>query len=128
MRETKRKRLEARGWRVGNAQDFLGLSPEEAAYVEMKVRLAEAVRARRQASGLSQTALARQMGSSQSRIAKIEAGDPTVSVDLLHSAARWGRNQMARRWLGPRWPQWGGRASPSPRIGRDTRPPPTPAA
>lgn len=53
MDKAKRKRLEARGWRVGTASDFLGLSAEEAALVEMKVRLSQALRARREARGLS---------------------------------------------------------------------------
>ena len=34
MDKTKQKRLEAAGWRVGDAADFLGLTSEEAAFVE----------------------------------------------------------------------------------------------
>ena|SRR5919109_5610158 len=83
MDKGKRKRLEARGWRIGTAGDFLGLNPEEAALVEMKVRLSQALRARREARGLSQIALAKRLGSSQSRVAKMEAADQTVSIDLL---------------------------------------------
>ena len=83
MDKAKRKRLEARGWRVGTASDFLGLSAEEAALVEMKVSLSQALRARREARGLSQVALAKRLRSSQSRVAKMEAADQTVSIDLL---------------------------------------------
>jgi len=83
MDKAKRKRLEARGWRVGTASDFLGLSAEEAALVEMKVRLSQALRARREARGLSQVGLAQRLRSSQSRVAKMEAADQTVSIDLL---------------------------------------------
>ncbi len=83
MDRTKRKQLEARGWRVGAAGTFLGLSPEEAALVEMKVNLSQALRARREARGLSQLALAKRLKSSQSRVAKMEAADQTVSIDLL---------------------------------------------
>lgn len=83
MDKAKRKRLEARGWQVGTASDFLGLSPEEAALVEMRVRLSQALRTRREAQGLSQIALAKRLRSSQSRVAKMEAADPTVSTDLL---------------------------------------------
>lgn len=83
MDKAKRKRLEARGWRVGTASDFLGLNPEEAALVEMKVRLSQALRARREDRGLSQVALAKRLRSSQSRVAKMEAADQTVSIDLL---------------------------------------------
>ncbi len=83
MDKAKRKRLEARGWRVGTASDFLELSAEEAALVEMKVRLGQALRARRGARGLSRVALGKRLRSSQSRVAKMEAADQTVSIDLL---------------------------------------------
>jgi hypothetical protein len=83
VREEKRRRLEAKGWKVGTAQDFLRLSPEEAAYIELKVRLAMGVREWRQRRRLTQAGLARRLQSSQSRIAKMEAGDPSVSLDLL---------------------------------------------
>ena len=83
MRESKRRRLEAKGWRVGNAADFLSLSPEEAAYIELKLRLADRLKERRRKRTLTQNQLARLVKSSQSRVAKMEAGDPTVTVDLL---------------------------------------------
>ena len=86
MDKRKQRRLEARGWRVGSVSDFLGLSPEEAALVEMKLRLSGALRARRMALRLSQVALAKRLGSSQSRVAKMEAGDRSVSIDLLMKA------------------------------------------
>jgi transcriptional regulator with XRE-family HTH domain len=68
---------------VGSAADFLGLAPVEAAYVEMKLALARQLRERRLLRKLSQAQLARVLGSSQSRVAKMEAGDRTVSADLL---------------------------------------------
>ena len=83
MNKTKRTRLEARGWRVGSAKDFLGLSPEEAALVETRLALSQALRLKRMAHRLTQGELARRLKSSQSRVAKMEAGDKTVSVDLL---------------------------------------------
>ncbi|MCX5801298.1 MAG: helix-turn-helix domain-containing protein [Candidatus Eisenbacteria bacterium] len=83
MRESKRKRLESKGWRFGTAAEFLGLSPKEAAYVELKVRLANNLKARRQRRRLTQHGLARLVKSSQSRVAKMEAGDPSVTLDLL---------------------------------------------
>lgn len=83
MDQKKRKRLEEAGWQVGSVQDFLGLTDEEAMYIELRVLLADALKARRQAAKLSQKAFAKAMKSSQSRIAKAEANDPTVSVDLL---------------------------------------------
>jgi len=86
MKQTKRARLEAHGWRVGSAQEFLGLSAAEAALVETKLRLSRAVRERRAKLSQSQAALSKRLHSSQSRVAKMEAADPTVSVDLLLKA------------------------------------------
>lgn len=83
MRDTKRTRLEAKGWRVGSTAEFLGLSPEESAFIELKLRLATDLRAHRRQKRLTQWDLARLVSSSQSRVAKMEAGDPTVSLDLL---------------------------------------------
>src|SRR6266498_2445498 len=83
MRRSKKERLEAKGWRLGGAREFLGLSDEEAAYVEVRLRLAESLRVRRQKRKLSQTDLAKMLRSSQSRVAKMEGGDPSVSIDLL---------------------------------------------
>ena len=83
MRAEKRKRLEARGWKVGSAKELLDLSDEEAAYIELRLKLAEGLKARRSAKGFTQTDLAKAVHSSQSRVAKMEAGDPTVSLDLL---------------------------------------------
>jgi ribosome-binding protein aMBF1 (putative translation factor) len=83
MREEKRKRLERKGWRIGTAQELLGLSSEETTYIELKLRLAEGLRKRRARKKVSQVELARLVKSSQSRVAKMEAGDPSVSIDLL---------------------------------------------
>ena len=83
MDKRKRARLEARGWKVGTAAEFLELSPEEAAFVETKLALSHTLRARRTEQHVSQAALAKRLGSSQSRVAKMEAADPTVSIDLL---------------------------------------------
>ena len=83
MREDKKRRLEAKGWKVGSAKEFLRLSDEESAYIDLKMRLADGLRDRRQRNRLSQVQLARMLRSSQSRIAKMESGDPSVSLDLL---------------------------------------------
>jgi len=83
MRTEKRKHLEARGWKVGSVKEFLNLSDQESAYIELRLKLARGLKARRHARGLSQTQLAKAVQSSQSRVAKMEAGDPTVSLDLL---------------------------------------------
>jgi hypothetical protein len=83
MDKAKKKRLEAAGWKVGSAEDFLGLNDEETAFVELKLRLSEELRDLRGKRGLSQVELAKRLGSSQSRVAKMEASDPSVSLDLL---------------------------------------------
>jgi ribosome-binding protein aMBF1 (putative translation factor) len=83
MRESKRKKLDVKGWKIGTAKDFLGMSDEEESYVNLRLRLAEGLKARRQAHGVTQIGLAQAIKSSQSRVAKMEAGDPTVSLDLL---------------------------------------------
>lgn len=86
MDDTKRKKLEAAGWRVGSTGDFLGLSPEESAYVEFRLLLSHGLKQYRTRTGISQKKLAARIGSSQSRIAKAEAGDQSVSLDLLMRA------------------------------------------
>jgi hypothetical protein len=83
MREDKKKRLEAKGWKVGTTAEFLGLTPEEEAYIEIRLRLADGLKSRRAKRRITQVALAKSVKSSQSRIAKMEAGDPRVSIDLL---------------------------------------------
>ncbi len=82
MRETRKKRLEAAGWRIGDTKDFLGLSDEEAAFVELKLALADFLRRLRIERGWTQARLAREIGSSQSRVARMEAADPSVTMDL----------------------------------------------
>jgi DNA-binding XRE family transcriptional regulator len=83
MDRRKRRRLEAAGWRVGDAADLLELSPAEAAFIELRLELAGLLREVRNGAGMTQTQAAHHLGSSQSRVAKMEAADPTVSLDLL---------------------------------------------
>jgi hypothetical protein len=83
MEAAKRKKLQKAGWKVGTATNLLGLTSEEAAYVEVKLHLAKELVNRRRSLGLTQVAVAKRIRSSQSRVAKMEAGDPTVSIDLL---------------------------------------------
>lgn len=83
MNSSKLKKLKAAGWKVGDAKAFLKLSDEEALLVELKLSLADALKRARAKRHLSQTELAHRMGSSQSRVAKIEAGDPAVTLDLM---------------------------------------------
>ena len=83
MDADKRMRLESAGWAVGDASNFLGLTEAEAELVELKTRLALFAKEQRKMSNMSQDALAKKMGASQSRVAKIESGDPSVSLDLI---------------------------------------------
>jgi len=83
MKKAKTQRLKKAGWKVGTAKDFLGLTDEEAALIEMKLALARSLRERRLAHDLTQDDVAKQLGSSQSRVAKMEAADATVSMELL---------------------------------------------
>jgi DNA-binding XRE family transcriptional regulator len=79
----KQTRLEKKGWRFGTAAEFLELSAEESAYIEMKLALSARLKQQRLRKRLTQAQLAEAIQSSQSRVAKMEAGDPTVSIDLL---------------------------------------------
>jgi predicted XRE-type DNA-binding protein len=83
LHSSKRKRLEAKGWKIGDAKEFLGLTPEEEAYMEIKLKLSENFRAHRLRRKMTQGDVAKLLKSSQSRVAKMEAGDSSVSLDLL---------------------------------------------
>ena len=83
MNRAERKRHEEAGWQVGTVKEFLGLTDEEEVYIELRLLLADALKARRQAAKLSQKAFAKGRKSSQSRVAKAEANDPSVSLDLV---------------------------------------------
>ncbi len=105
MSKAHRERFEKAGWKVGSAADFLELSDVEAALVEAKLALGDAVRALRQRSRLSQQALAKRMGSSQSRVAKVESHDPEVSLDLqlravfaAYPGARRDFRRLVEKW------------------------------
>jgi len=83
MDKKKKEALESIGYKVGSVEEFLGLSAEESEYIELKLALSDALAKRRKKSNLTQAQLAKMLKSSQSRVAKMEKGDPTVSVDLL---------------------------------------------
>lgn len=83
MRVAKRRKLLERGWVVGDAEEFLGLTVEELALVDLRLRLANGLKLQRVQRRLTQGELAKVVRSSQSRVAKMEAGDPSVSIDLL---------------------------------------------
>jgi DNA-binding XRE family transcriptional regulator len=99
LKSSKKKKLESKGWKVESAEDFLGLSKEESEFIRVKLALARYLKVKRLERRYSQTDLAQRIKSSQSRVAKMEQGDPSVSVDLLiHSLLTLGttRKELAR--------------------------------
>jgi len=98
-----RKQLEDKGFRVGSAADFLELTPEEEAYIDIRLDFSSLVKSQRAKRGWTQEQLARAIGSSQSRIAKLEGGDPGISLDLMiKSLLRLGtsKEQIGKLLLG----------------------------
>jgi DNA-binding XRE family transcriptional regulator len=83
MKQEKHNRLQQAGWTVGTTAEFLGLTEEETALIEMKLALAHSLREHRYGQHLTQEQLAKMFGSSQSRVAKMEAADSSVSMELL---------------------------------------------
>jgi predicted transcriptional regulator len=83
MDNKKLKKLRAMGGRITTAQEFLGLTNEDMAVIETRLALAKAIREQREEAGLTQTALAKSLGSSQARVAKMEGGDPQASLDSM---------------------------------------------
>jgi len=83
MEKAKKERLERNGWKVGDIDEFLGLSEAEMAIIEMKVALAKALIAKRKTKGLSQVDVAKMSGTSQSRLAKMEKANSSVSLELM---------------------------------------------
>lgn len=86
MDKAKRKRLEAAGFRIGDAAEFLGLMEEERRLIELRLAVSRAVRRQREMRGMTQQQLAVKLKSSQSRVAKIEAAAADVSLDLSFRA------------------------------------------
>ncbi|AUT01715.1 MULTISPECIES: helix-turn-helix domain-containing protein [unclassified Nostoc] len=82
MEESKRKKLEENGWKMGTVSEFLDLTPEETTLIEIKLALSRHLKERRQQS-MTQAELAGKLHSSQPRIAKAENGDASVSIELL---------------------------------------------
>jgi DNA-binding XRE family transcriptional regulator len=85
MKQDKRRRLERAGWRVSTTATFLGLTATEQRFIDLKLALAAGLRQLRERRGLTQAALAKHLGSSQSRIVKLEAADTSVSVLMIRS-------------------------------------------
>lgn len=83
MDTAKRKTVEAAGWKIGDAADFLGMSDEERQLLNTRVELALAIRRQREIFHLSQKQLGTRLKTSQPRVAKIERAAPDVSLDQI---------------------------------------------
>ncbi len=118
MKRAKKEEFEKAGWKIGTASELLGMTEAEGALVETKLQLGDAVRALRTHSQLSQAVLAKRMGSSQPRVAKVENRDPEVSMDLLMKAVFAASPQARRDFQGlvKKWMNPGSRATTSTRT------------
>src|SRR5438552_3590566 len=99
MREEKKKRLEAKGWKIGTTRDFLDLSPDEEAYIELRLRLADGLKQRRVRRGVTQVDLARAVHSSQSRIARWK-----LAIPPCRSTCSFARSSPSARQIAI-WPR-----------------------
>ena len=115
MKRAQKKRLEQAGWKIGTASELLGMTEAEEALVEAKLRLGDAVRTLRVESHLSQAGLAKLMGSSQPRVAKLENRDPEVSLDLQMKAV-FAASAEARREFQGLVKKWSTRRRPTRRA------------
>ncbi len=96
MKATKKTKLEKAGWHIGSTQELLGLSDSEMAMIRIKQSLAKSLREMRAEQAVSQAEVAKRVGSSQARVARMEAADASVSVDLLLNACLiMGANEKA---------------------------------
>ena len=83
MNKSKKEALEQKGWTVGSTKEFLGLTTEEESYIELKLSLSRFLQEKRKTRRLTQNQLAALIQSSQSRVAKMEKGEESVSIDLI---------------------------------------------
>ena len=86
MDTEKQARLEAKGWKFGDAAEFLGLSPEEQAIIDMRLALAQNLRDERISQGIQQAELAIKVKTTQNRVSLMENGDKSISLDKLFAA------------------------------------------
>ena len=83
MKKEKQRKLEKAGWKAGDTADFLELTKEEAALIDMKISLSRTFCHLRKKAKLTQVQVANILHTSQSGVAKMEVGDPSVSMELL---------------------------------------------
>ncbi len=98
--DKKLKKLKAMGGIVTTVQDFRGFTNEEMAVIEARLALAKAIRDQHEEAGLTQAALAKSLGSSQARVARMEGGDPqllAMALILLFARPALPRGRAATR-------------------------------
>lgn len=83
MDRAKRRRLEAAGWRFGTVDEFLNLTPDESELIELRLTLSRAVKQERKRLKLTQTKAAKKLSTTQPRVSRMEAGDPSISLDYI---------------------------------------------
>jgi DNA-binding transcriptional regulator YiaG len=105
MNKARKARFAKAGWKLGTAGELFGMTDAEAALADAKLRQGDVVREVRHRRHLSQAALAKLMGSSQSRVAKVENKDTEVSLDLqlraifaANPAASMDFQRLIRKW------------------------------
>ncbi len=83
MDKRKLENLKSKGWKETSVSEFLNLSLEEEKIIELRIALSTALKRHRLRAKISQEVFAKKLKTSQSRLAKMEAGDRSVSLDLL---------------------------------------------
>lgn len=82
MKKPNKEKIESQ-WVEGSVQDFLELSDADMELIETRLAASRLLKATRQQKKFTQQFVAKQLHTSQSRLAKMEAGDSSVSLDLL---------------------------------------------
>ena len=83
MKATKKKALESAGYNMTNAAEWLGLSPQEDAIVNMRVNFAMEIERICKEQGITQKALAEKIGTRQSGVARMLNNPSKVTLDHL---------------------------------------------
>jgi DNA-binding XRE family transcriptional regulator len=82
MKKPKSKKAKG-NWVEGSVQEFLGLSQADMELIELRLTVSRLLKATREKRKMTQQMLADSLHTSQSRLAKMEAGDPSASLDSL---------------------------------------------
>ena len=83
MDKARRKRLEAAGWKFETVEEFLSLTPDEARLIEVRLALSNALKKERKRLKLTQAQAANKLKTTQPRVSRMEAGDPSVSLEAI---------------------------------------------